>query len=144
MLIVPVLRGDQSPPGTTASSRPAAQVRLTRAEAAESAKDARAKVKVEMPNGVELTLWASERLIADPIAIDLDPDGTAYVISSSRADLPAAAAGPARKARAEKSASKRSGRTITKSSGRDAEACILIPEARGVTPPGLPASGTAH
>jgi len=88
MLMVPVMRGDQSPPGSTASSRPAAQVRLTKAEAAGSAKDARTKVKVEIPEGVELTLWASERLISDPIAIDVDPDGTAYVISSSRADLP--------------------------------------------------------
>ena len=88
MLMVPVMHGDQSPPGSTASSRPAAQVRLTKAEAAGSAKDARSKVKVEIPDGVELTLWASERLISDPIAIDVDPDGTAYVISSSRADLP--------------------------------------------------------
>jgi quinoprotein glucose dehydrogenase len=88
MLMVPVMRGDQSPPGSTASSRPAAQVRLTKADAAAFAKEARARVNVEMPAGVELRLWASERLISDPVAIDVDPDGTAYVISSSRADLP--------------------------------------------------------
>jgi glucose/arabinose dehydrogenase/HEAT repeat protein len=87
VLLVPVMHGDQGPPGST-TSRPAAQVRLTKAEAAGFAKDARTKVKVEIPDGVELTLWASERLISDPIAIDVDPDGTAYVISSSRADLP--------------------------------------------------------
>jgi quinoprotein glucose dehydrogenase len=87
MLVIPVMHGDQGSPGT-AASRPAGQVRLTKAEAAASAKDARARVDVEMPAGVELTLWASERLISDPIAIDVDPGGTAYVISSSRADLP--------------------------------------------------------
>ena len=87
MLVIPVMHGDQAPPGT-AASRPAAQVRLTKAEAAAFAKDARTRVNVDMPAGVELTLWASERLISDPIAIDVDPDGTAYVISSSRADLP--------------------------------------------------------
>jgi quinoprotein glucose dehydrogenase len=88
MLLSPVIHSDQSPPGTTAASRPATQVRLTKADAAGFAKEARGKVNVEMPAGVELTLWASERLISDPIAIDVDPDGTAYVISSSRADLP--------------------------------------------------------
>ena len=58
MLIVPVLRGDQSPPGTTASSRPAAQVRLTRAEAAESAKDARARITAS-------ALWAAKALAGE-------------------------------------------------------------------------------
>jgi quinoprotein glucose dehydrogenase len=87
MLVIQVMHGDQGSPGTTAS-KPAAQVRLTKAEAAAFARDARARVNVEMPAGVELRLWASERLISDPIAIDVDPDGTAYVISSSRADLP--------------------------------------------------------
>src|SRR5688500_13596768 len=87
MLVIPVMQGDQGPPGTSAS-RPASQVRLTKAEAAAFARDARTRLNVDMPAGVELTLWASERLISDPIAIDVDPDGTAYVISSSRADLP--------------------------------------------------------
>ncbi len=87
MLVIPVMHGDQGPPGTTAS-RPAGQVRLTKAEAAAFARDARTRVNVDVAAGVELTLWASERLISDPIAIDVDPDGTAYVISSSRADLP--------------------------------------------------------
>jgi glucose/arabinose dehydrogenase/HEAT repeat protein len=87
MVVTSGMHGDQGSPGT-AASRPAAQVRLTKAEAAAFAKDARGKVNVEMPAGVELRLWASERLISDPIAIDVDPDGTAYVISSSRANLP--------------------------------------------------------
>ena len=81
------MHGDQTPLAT-ASTRPAAQVRLTKSDAAAFARDARKGVNVEMPTGVELTLWASEKLISDPVAIEVDPDGTAYVISSSRADLP--------------------------------------------------------
>ena len=78
--------GDQAAPA--GGSKPAAQVRLTPAEAATFAKEVRQKVNVEMPAGIELSLWASERLVTDPIAIDVDANGTAYVISSSRADLP--------------------------------------------------------
>src|SRR5215207_1863495 len=79
------LGGQSAPAG---GSKPHAQVRLTPVEAAAIAKDARQKVNVEVPAGIELRLWASERLITDPIAIDVDPAGTAYVISSSRANLP--------------------------------------------------------
>ena len=52
------------------------------------AKDARQKVSVEIAPGLELTLWASERLLTDPVAIDLDERGTAYVTSTSRNNLP--------------------------------------------------------
>ena len=80
-----VIGGQSAPAG---GSKPPAQVRLTPAEAAAFAKEARQKVNVEMPPGIELSLWASERLVTDPIAIDVDANGTAYVISSSRANLP--------------------------------------------------------
>src|SRR4051812_23478042 len=79
-------RGQQ--PAPAAAARPPAQVRLTPAEAAAGARDARQKVNVEVPPGIELTLWASDRLISDPVAIDVDGNGVAYVISSSRANLP--------------------------------------------------------
>jgi putative heme-binding domain-containing protein len=71
-----------------AGSKPAAPVRLTPAEAVAFAKETRQKVNVETAPGIELSLWASERLVTDPIAIDVDANGTAYVISSSRANLP--------------------------------------------------------
>ena len=87
VLSAPVMQGDQAPP-TAAGTRPAAQVRLAKGEAAAAAAAARKSVNVEMPGGVELKLWASEQLVTDPIAIDVDPDGTAYVITSTRADLP--------------------------------------------------------
>src|SRR5688572_2381771 len=78
--------GDQAAP--PAGSKPAAQVRLPKGEAATLAAAARKSVDVEVAAGVELKLWASERLVTDPIALDVDPSGTAYVISSRRADLP--------------------------------------------------------
>jgi quinoprotein glucose dehydrogenase len=77
--------GDQAAP---APAKPAAPVRLTPADATAFAKEARSKVNVEMPPGIELTMWASERLITDPIAVDVDANGIAYAISSSRANLP--------------------------------------------------------
>ncbi|CAN5881196.1 c-type cytochrome [soil metagenome] len=63
-------------------------VQLSPAETARLAEELRQKVKVEMPPGLELTLWAPEALIVDPIAIDVDPHGTVYVASSSRNNLP--------------------------------------------------------
>ena len=71
-----------------AAAKPPAPVRLTPAEATTAAREIRQKVNVETAPGIELGLWASERLVTDPIAIDVDPNGTAYVISSSRANLP--------------------------------------------------------
>ncbi len=77
-------------PGSSQSSAPAQSgtVHVTPAEAAAAAKDARQRVSVEMPPGLELTLWASERMLSDPVAIDLDERGTAYVTSTSRNNLP--------------------------------------------------------
>src|SRR5688500_17796175 len=86
VLAVVTARGDQG--AQSAPAKPKGDARLDAAEAVAFAKAARQKADVEVPDGIELTLWASERLITDPIAIDVDPAGTAYVISSSRADLP--------------------------------------------------------
>ena len=83
--VVSPLSGRQAKP---VSNAPPGPIRLTAEDAARLAKETRAKVNVEMPAGIELTLWASERLVTDPIAIDVDAKGTAYVISSSRANLP--------------------------------------------------------
>ena len=81
---VAAIGGQTVPAGAT----PPPPVRLTPAEATTFAKEIRQKVNVETAPGIELSLWASERLVTDPIAIDVDPNGTAYVISSSRANLP--------------------------------------------------------
>lgn len=63
-------------------------VQLTPAEASAEAADARKGVSVEMPPGVELTLWASDRLIVDPVALEFDPAGTLYATSTSRNNMP--------------------------------------------------------
>src|SRR5829696_8097148 len=57
--------GEQAAPASGA--KPAAQTRLTPADAAAYAKEVRQKVNVEMPPGIDVTLWASERLVTDPI-----------------------------------------------------------------------------
>ena len=63
---------------------PAVTVRLNPAEAAQLAREGRQSVAAVLANGLELSLWAPRQLIADPIAIDFDSRGTAYVTSSPR------------------------------------------------------------
>jgi quinoprotein glucose dehydrogenase len=81
-----VVGRSQDPPAPTAPH--AKLVRLTPTDAARLAKEARQKVSVEMPPGLELTLWAPEQLVTDPVAIDVDPEGVVYVTSSSRNNMP--------------------------------------------------------
>ena len=91
LLIAPavLVGGHQNPPSVpeTAQAHPTV-VRLSAADAARFASEARQKVSVEMPAGLEVSLWAPEQLVTDPVAIDFDPVGTAYVTSSSRNNMP--------------------------------------------------------
>src|SRR4030095_10873607 len=59
-------------------------VRLSRAESKRLSADIRGKVSVAVPPGLELTLWAPDGLVTDPVAVDLDAHGTADVNSNSR------------------------------------------------------------
>jgi putative membrane-bound dehydrogenase-like protein len=81
-----LLSGSQAP--TAPPVAPNKVVRLTAADAARLATEARGKVTVEMPAGLELALWAPEKLVVDPVAIDVDDRGTVYVTSSSRNNMP--------------------------------------------------------
>ena len=63
-------------------------VTLDKADAAKLADAGRAAVQVEMPAGVELKLWAPDGLIADPVALEVTPDGTVYVAGTQRNNLP--------------------------------------------------------
>ena len=63
-------------------------VTLDKADAAKLAAAGRAAVQVEMPAGVELKLWAPDGLIADPVALEVTPDGTVYVAGTQRNNLP--------------------------------------------------------
>ena len=81
-----LLRGAQPP--SVPPVTPGETTRLDKAAVTRLATDARAKLSVELPEGVELSLWASEELLVDPVAIDLEPDGTLYVTSTSRNNMP--------------------------------------------------------
>jgi quinoprotein glucose dehydrogenase len=63
-------------------------VTLDKADAEKLAAAARAAVQVEVPAGVELKLWAPDGLIADPVALEVLPDGTVYVAGTQRNNLP--------------------------------------------------------
>jgi len=65
-----------------------ALVKLDKAEAEKRAAAERAAVQVEMPAGVELKMWAPDGLIADPVALEVTPDGTVYVAGTQRNNLP--------------------------------------------------------
>src|SRR5512145_2830495 len=79
------LSGGQAAPGIPARPR---IVRLAAAEVARLAKEAEESVPVELGPGLEARLWAPEQLVIDPIALDLDAQGTLYVTSSTRNSMP--------------------------------------------------------
>ncbi|MEL6923845.1 MAG: hypothetical protein AAFO94_07330 [Bacteroidota bacterium] len=54
------------------------------AEAARLAQQIREEAVVEIADGFELSLWASDSLLADPIALDMDDFGRAYVTRVNR------------------------------------------------------------
>ena len=47
-------------------------------KAAELAQKIRNEVSVEMAGGLELSLWASDSLVQDPVAISVAPNGQIY------------------------------------------------------------------
>ncbi len=54
------------------------------AKAAELAKKIRSEVSAEVADGLELSLWASDSLVQDPVAISVAPNGQIYYASSHR------------------------------------------------------------
>lgn len=52
---------------------------LNEQEAAREAQAIRDEVPVELADGLELSLWASEKLLADPIGLDIDNNGRALI-----------------------------------------------------------------
>jgi quinoprotein glucose dehydrogenase len=81
-----VMRGHQA--ASTAGAPQKTVIQLPKAEAERRAAEIRKKVSVDVPKGLELTLWAPDPLVGDPVALDVDANGIAYAISSSRANLP--------------------------------------------------------
>lgn len=59
-------------------------VELDAGTAARAADSIRQQVSVEVADGLEVSLWASEALVADAIALAIDDDGRAYVTRTNR------------------------------------------------------------
>ncbi|MDR8392510.1 HEAT repeat domain-containing protein [Aliifodinibius sp. S!AR15-10] len=53
-------------------------------EAAQEAESIRSEVSAELADGLELSLWASEKLLADPIGMDIDNKGRVYINVTNR------------------------------------------------------------
>jgi len=60
--------------------------RLDPEEAVRLADSIRQAVVVQVADGLEMTLWAPEQLLADPVALDIDDLGRAYVTRTFRQD----------------------------------------------------------
>lgn len=65
--------------------KPGEVVRLTADEARKAAAEDRQAASIQLANGLELNVWAPGQLVADTLAIDIDPNGAAYVGSTPRA-----------------------------------------------------------
>ena len=61
-----------------------APVVLSDVVAAERAKTIRSEVSAEIDTGLTLELWASDSLLADPVALDMDDYGRAFVTRTNR------------------------------------------------------------
>jgi len=59
-------------------------VRLSPAQAEREARDIREEVSVTHMDGLEVSLWASERLLKDPVGLYMDDRGRAYVTGTTR------------------------------------------------------------
>ena len=59
-------------------------VRLSATESAEAARQILQGVSAQIAGDLELTLWASERLLEDPIALTVDDHGQVFVTGSGR------------------------------------------------------------
>lgn len=57
---------------------------VTPEQAAEQAEKARNEISAELAGGLNLSLWASEDLVADPIALFIDDQGRAYITRTNR------------------------------------------------------------
>ena len=59
-------------------------VQIDAAKAAELSKKIKQEVAVKVAEGLELSLWASDSLVTDPIAISMDDRGGIYYTNAVR------------------------------------------------------------
>ncbi len=80
LMLLFLLACEQLPPTVP----PTVIARLDAAEARRISDSIRQATPVQLAEGLDLTLWASDSLLLDPIALHLDPQGRAYVTSTRR------------------------------------------------------------
>lgn len=61
--------------------------RIEPEEASRLASSARAEVAAQLADGLELSLWATEPLMIDPVALTVDDRGDVYVTGSNRSNI---------------------------------------------------------
>ena len=59
-------------------------LQMDAAKAADLAQKIRAEASVEVADGLDLSVWATDSLVADPIAISVAPDGRIFYTSATR------------------------------------------------------------
>ena len=59
-------------------------VRLDAAEARRAALETRKSMPIQLAEGLEVNVWAPKQLVADALALDIDPNGVVYVGSTPR------------------------------------------------------------
>jgi len=63
---------------------PSKAIQLQPEKAAKLAQQIRQEVAAKVVEGLELSLWASDSLVTDPVAISMDPQGGIYYTSGNR------------------------------------------------------------
>ena len=77
----------QSTSTQSAPSGAGATDKLSPSDAAAAARATRQSATVNVAEGLDLKVWAPEGLVADPMAIDIDPRGVVYITSSARSGM---------------------------------------------------------
>ena len=77
---------DAQLPAQESASEPVKAIAMTDAKMAERAKAIRSQVSLDLADGLDMTLWASEDLMADPVALSMDNQGRAWVAITHRSN----------------------------------------------------------
>ena len=72
------------PPEASGPIYPDRTIELEPTEAAELARKIRSESNIQVEDGLQLDLWASDTLVTDPIAISVAPDGRIFYTSATR------------------------------------------------------------
>jgi quinoprotein glucose dehydrogenase len=64
--------------------KPGEVVKLDAAEARRAAQETRQSMPIQLADGLEVNVWAPKPLVADALALDIDPNGVVYVGSTPR------------------------------------------------------------